>query len=393
MSNKYDVIIIGAGAAGMMCAIESGKRGKSVLLVDHAAKIAEKIRISGGGRCNFTNINTNPKNFISQNPNFSISALNQYTPHDFIELIKKHNIAYHEKTLGQLFCDDKSQLIIDMLLSECNQANVKIKKSFVVDKVEKVNDDYIVINNNDKYFSKSLVIATGGLSIPKIGATDFGYKIANQFNLNIVETQPALVPLTFKDEILSLCNELSGLSLNANISQGNISFEEGMLFTHRGLSGPSILQISSYWSQGDSIKINLCPRDNLGEILQDKKNTKPKQNIISILCEFLPKRLVMIICDKNKFKGNISELSKQSLDKINNIINSWRVTPKGSEGYRTAEVTRGGVDTDEISSKTMMCRNHPGLFFIGEVMDVTGHLGGYNFQWAWSSGFVAGQYT
>jgi predicted Rossmann fold flavoprotein len=393
MSNKYDVIIIGAGAAGMMCAIESGKRGKSVLLVDHAAKIAEKIRISGGGRCNFTNINTNPKNFISQNPNFSISALNQYTPHDFIELIKKHNIAYHEKTLGQLFCDHKSQLIIDMLLSECNQANVKIKKSFVVDKVEKVNDDYIVINNNDKYFSKSLVIATGGLSIPKIGATDFGYKIANQFNLNIVETQPALVPLTFTDEILSLCNELSGLSLNANISQGNISFEEGMLFTHRGLSGPSILQISSYWSQGDSIKINLCPRDNLGEILQDKKNTRSKQNIISILCEFLPKRLVMIICDKNKFKGNISELSKQSLDKINNIINSWRVTPKGSEGYRTAEVTRGGVDTDEISSKTMMCRNHPGLFFIGEVMDVTGHLGGYNFQWAWSSGFVAGQYT
>ena len=393
MSNKYDVIIIGAGAAGMMCAIESGKRGKSVLLVDHAAKIAEKIRISGGGRCNFTNINTNPKNFISQNPNFSISALNQYTPHDFIELIKKHNIAYHEKTLGQLFCDHKSQLIIDMLLSECNQANVKIKKSFVVDKVEKVNDDYIVINNNDKYFSKSLVIATGGLSIPKIGATDFGYKIASQFNLNIVETQPALVPLTFTDELLSLCNELSGLSLNANISQGNISFEEGMLFTHRGLSGPSILQISSYWSQGDSIKINLCPRDNLGQILQHKKNTRPKQNIISILCEFLPKRLVMIICDKNKFKGNISELSKQSLDKINNIINSWRVTPKGSEGYRTAEVTRGGVDTDEISSKTMMCRNHPGLFFIGEVMDVTGHLGGYNFQWAWSSGFVAGQYT
>ena len=393
MSNKYDVIIIGAGAAGMMCAIESGKRGKSVLLVDHAAKIAEKIRISGGGRCNFTNINTKPKNFISQNPNFSISALNQYTPYDFIELIKKHNIAYHEKTLGQLFCDHKSQLIIDMLLSECNQANVKIKKSFVVDKVEKVNDDYIVINKNDKYFSKSLVIATGGLSIPKIGATDFGYKIASQFNLNIVETQPALVPLTFTDEILSLCNELSGLSLNANISQGNISFEEGMLFTHRGLSGPSILQISSYWSQGDSININLCPRDNLGEILQDKKNTKPKQNIISILCEFLPKRLAMIICDKNKFKGNISELSKQSLDKINNTINSWRVTPKGSEGYRTAEVTRGGVDTDEISSKTMMCRNHPGLFFIGEVVDVTGHLGGYNFQWAWSSGFVAGQYT
>ena len=393
MIHKYDVIIVGAGAAGMMCAIESGKRGKSVLLVDHSAKIGEKIRISGGGRCNFTNIHAQPKNFISQNPNFSISALNQYTQHDFIELIEKYNIAYHEKTLGQLFCDQKSQLVIDMLLSECNQANVLIKKSFKVESIEKIDNEYIVINDNDKYISKSLVIATGGLSIPKIGATDFGYNIAGQFNLNIIDTQPALVPLTFTDEILSLCNELSGLSLNANISHGNTYFEEGMLFTHRGLSGPSILQISSYWSQGDTIKIDLLPNNNVGDILNDKKKLNPKQNIINILSEFLPKRLAMIICDKNKFKGNISELSKLSINSITEVINMWSVIPKGSEGYRTAEVTKGGVDTNEISSKTMMSKNHQGLFFIGEVLDVTGHLGGYNFQWAWSSGYVAGQHT
>ena len=393
MIHKYDVIIVGAGAAGMLCAIESGKRGKSVLLVDHSKKIGEKIRISGGGRCNFTNIHTQPKNFISQNPNFSISALNQYTQYDFIELIEKYNIAYHEKTLGQLFCDQKSQLVIDMLLSECNQANVLIKKSFKVESIEKIDNEYIVINDNDKYISKSLVIATGGLSIPKIGATDFGYNIAGQFNLNIIDTQPALVPLTFTDEILSLCNELSGLSLNANISHGNTYFEEGMLFTHRGLSGPSILQISSYWSQGDTIKIDLLPNNNVGDILNDKKIQNPKQNIINILSEFLPKRLAMIICDKNKFKGNISELSKLSINSITEVINMWPVIPKGSEGYRTAEVTKGGVDTNEISSKTMMSKNHPGLFFIGEVLDVTGHLGGYNFQWAWSSGYVAGQHT
>ena len=393
MIHKYDVIIIGAGAAGMMCAIESGKRGKSVLLVDHSAKIGEKIRISGGGRCNFTNIHTQPKNFISQNSSFSISALSQYSQHDFIKLIEKHNIAYHEKTLGQLFCDQKSQLVIDMLLGECNEANVLIKKSFRVENIEKINDEYVINNSGNKFVSKSLVVATGGLSIPKIGATDFGYKIANQFSLNIIDTQPALVPLTFTDEILSLCNELSGLSLNANISHGNTFFEEGMLFTHRGLSGPSILQISSYWSQGDAITIDLLPNNNFGVILNNKRKLSPKQNIVNILCEFLPKRLAMIICDKNKLEGNISELSKQSMNSISDIVNMWSVTPKGSEGYRTAEVTKGGVDTNEISSKTMMSKKHSGLFFIGEVVDVTGHLGGYNFQWAWSSGYVAGQHT
>ena len=393
MNYKVDVLIVGAGAAGLMCAIESGKRGKSVLLVDHYSKIAEKIRISGGGRCNFTNRNTSPKNFISKNLNFSISALSQYTQFDFIELIEKYNIAYHEKTLGQLFCDQKSQQIIDMLLSECNKAKVEIKKSFKIDKVEKINNQYVITSNNDSYISESLVIATGGLSIPKIGATDFGYKIAKQFNLNIVNTYPALVPLTFSDDILSMCNELSGLSFNAKVSHDTVTFEEGMLFTHRGLSGPSILQISSYWKDGDAIDINLLPNKAIDNILYDKKDNCPKQSILNILSELLPKRLAMIICKKNNLLGNISELSKQSIIRISEHTNQWSIKPKGTEGYRTAEVTKGGVDTNEISSKTMMAKNNPGLFFIGEVLDVTGHLGGHNFQWAWSSGFVAGQYT
>lgn len=393
MNYKVDVLIVGAGAAGLMCAIESGKRGKSVLLVDHYSKIAEKIRISGGGRCNFTNRNTSPKNFISKNLNFSISALSQYTQFDFIELIEKYNIAYHEKTLGQLFCDQKSQQIIDMLLSECNKAKVEIKKGFKIDKVEKINNQYVITSNNDSYISESLVIATGGLSIPKIGATDFGYKIAKQFNLNIVNTYPALVPLTFSDDILSMCNELSGLSFNAKVSHDTVTFEEGMLFTHRGLSGPSILQISSYWKDGDAIDINLLPNKAIDNILYDKKDNCPKQSILNILSELLPKRLAMIICKRNNLLGNISELSKQSIIRISEHTNQWSIKPKGTEGYRTAEVTKGGVDTNEISSKTMMAKNNPGLFFIGEVLDVTGHLGGHNFQWAWSSGFVAGQYT
>lgn len=393
MNYKVDVLIVGAGAAGLMCAIESGKRGKSVLLVDHYSKIAEKIRISGGGRCNFTNRNTSPKNFISENLNFSISALSQYTQFDFIELIEKYNIAYHEKTLGQLFCDQKSQQIIDMLLSECNKAKVEIKKGFKIDKVEKINNQYVITSNNDSYISESLVIATGGLSIPKIGATDFGYKIAKQFNLNIVNTYPALVPLTFSDDILSMCNELSGLSFNAKVSHDTVTFEEGMLFTHRGLSGPSILQISSYWKDGDAIDINLLPNKAIDNILYDKKDNCPKQSILNILSELLPKRLAMIICKRNNLLGNISELSKQSIIRISEHTNQWSIKPKGTEGYRTAEVTKGGVDTNEISSKTMMAKNNPGLFFIGEVLDVTGHLGGHNFQWAWSSGFVAGQYT
>ena len=393
MREKYDVIIIGAGAAGLMSAIESGKRGRKVLLVDHAKKIGEKIRISGGGRCNFTNINTHPNKFISKNPKFVISALNQYTQNDFINLIKKHNINFHEKKLGQLFCDDSAQQIIDMLLLECKIANVILKKEVIVNDVSKEGDQYILTVGGDKYCCKSLIIATGGLSVPKIGASKFGYDVAKKFNLDVVEPLPALVPLTFNEKILSMCKELSGLSLEAIVFFNKTFFQEGMLFTHRGLSGPSILQISSYWKLGEDIKINLSPKMNIFELLENEKKSNPKQDINNIIAEILPKRLAHIICKENNISGNISELSSKLLKQLSESINTWVINPTGSEGYRTAEVTLGGVDTNEISSKTMMSIKNPGLFFIGEVVDVTGHLGGYNFQWAWSSGFVAGQYA
>jgi predicted Rossmann fold flavoprotein len=390
---KYDVIIIGAGAAGLMSAIEAGKRGRKVLLVDHSKKIGEKIRISGGGRCNFTNTNTNPSKFISNNPKFIISALNQYTQNDFIKLIKKHNIKFHEKKLGQLFCDENAQQIIDMLLLECQMANVILKKGMIITNIDKQDGHYFIVVNSDKYLCESLIVATGGLSVPKIGASKFGYEIAKKFNLNIIEPLPALVPLTFSEKILSICKELSGLSLQAIISFNKTFFEEGMLFTHRGLSGPSILQISSYWKSGSDIKINLSPNQDVFKLLQKKKILNPKQNINFLISEILPRRLANIICIENDMSGNICELSNKSLKQLSDFINTWSISPTGSEGYRTAEVTLGGVDTDEISSKTMMSLKNPGLFFIGEVVDVTGHLGGYNFQWAWSSGFVAGQHA
>jgi len=390
---KYDVIIIGAGAAGLMSAIEAGKRGRKVLIVDHSRKIGEKIRISGGGRCNFTNTNTHSSKFISKNPNFAISALSQYTQNDFIDLIKKHKIEFHEKKLGQLFCDGSAQQIIDMLLSECEMAKVTLRKGVVVENVDKQGDQYLIDANSEKYSCDSLVIATGGLSIPKIGASKFGYEVAKKFNLNIIETLPALVPLTFNEKILMMCRELSGLSLEAIVSFNKTIFEEGMLFTHRGLSGPSILQISSYWKLGNNIKINLSPNLDVFKLLEDRKNSNPKQDINTVIVEILPKRLAHMICKENNVSGNISELSNKVLKELSDAINAWVINPIGSEGYRTAEVTLGGIDTDEISSKTMMSVKHPGLFFIGEVVDVTGHLGGYNFQWAWSSGYVAGQYA
>jgi len=393
MIQKYDVIIIGAGAAGLMSAIEAGKRGRKVLLVDHATKIGEKIRISGGGRCNFTNTNTHPSKFISKNPKFPISALSQYTQNDFINLIKKHNIKFHEKKLGQLFCDESAQQIVDMLLLECQAANVNLKKEIIITDIYKQDDQYFITVGSDKYLCASLIIATGGLSIPKIGASKFGYEIATKFNLNIIETLPALVPLTFNRKILTMCRELSGLSLEAVVSFNKTFFEEGMLFTHRGLSGPSILQISSYWKLGDNIKINLSPKLDIFKFLGSEKKLNPKRDINNIISEILPKRLAYIICKENDVRGNISELSNKSLKQISNSMNAWIINPTGSEGYRTAEVTVGGIDTNEISSKTMMSIKNPGLFFIGEVVDVTGHLGGYNFQWAWSSGFVAGQYA
>ena len=393
MTIQYDVIIIGAGAAGMMSAIEAGKRGRKVLLVDHYKKIGEKIRISGGGRCNFTNINTNPKKFLSQNPKFVRSALSQYTQNDFINLINKHEIKFHEKKLGQLFCDHSAQQIVEMLLKECELANVAILKEFIIKDIDTKNNQYFISTETDKYSSQSLIIATGGLSVPKIGATSFGYKIAKKFDHNIIKTLPALVPLTFNEKILDICKELTGLSVEAIVSFNKILFQEGMLFTHRGLSGPSILQISSYWKQGDDIKINLSPKLNMYQLLEEKKKLNPKFDILNIINEILPKRLAQIICSENKVSGNISELSNKILKQLSENINSWLINPTGSEGYRTAEVTLGGVNTKELSSKTMMSNKYKNLFFIGEVVDVTGHLGGYNFQWAWSSGYVAGQYA
>ena len=393
MLKYYDVIVIGAGAAGMMSAIEAGKRGRKVLLVDHYKKIGEKIRISGGGRCNFTNIHTNPNKFLSQNPKFVRSALSQYTQNDFINLINKYEIKFHEKKLGQLFCDHSAQQIVEMLLKECELANVTIIKEFIIKNVTKENDQYLVSTETDKYSSQSLIIATGGLSVPKIGATSFGYEIAKKFDHDIIETLPALVPLTFNEKILEMCKELTGLSVEAIVSFNKTLFQEGMLFTHRGLSGPSILQISSYWKQGDNIKVNLSPKLNIYQLLEEKRKLNPKFDILNIVSEILPKRLAQIICSENKVSGNISELSNKILKQLSENINNWLINPTGSEGYRTAEVTLGGVDTKELSSKTMMSNKHKNLFFIGEVVDVTGHLGGYNFQWAWSSGYVAGQYA
>ena len=393
MSLTYDVIIIGAGAAGLMAAIEAGKRGRKVLLVDHSKKIGEKIRISGGGRCNFTNLHTEPSKFLSNNPKFVRSALSQYTQQDFINLIKKHNIKFHEKKLGQLFCDQSAQQIVEMLLTECELANVEIKKEFNVKDVSKYKDQYLIISEQDTYSCQSLVIATGGLSIPKIGATDFGYKIAKKFNLDVIETLPGLVPLTFSEKILNIFKELTGLSVEAIVSFKKTLFQEGMLFTHRGLSGPSILQISSYWKMGQNININLLPKLNVYNFLEEKKKSNPKQDISTIISDLLPKRLAQIICNENKVSGNIWEISNKTLRELSEAINTWIIKPTGSEGYRTAEVTLGGVNTNELSSQTMMSNKHKGLFFIGEVVDVTGHLGGYNFQWAWSSGYVAGKYV
>ena len=393
MNNFFDVIVIGAGAAGLMCAIESAKRNKKVIVLDHSKKIGEKIRISGGGRCNFTNLNTHPSKFISKNSKFMISALNQYDQYDFIKLVESYNIKFHEKKLGQLFCDDSSQQIIDLLLSECEKYQVTIHKEFVVEDIDYSNELYLVKSLINSFTCHSLVIATGGLSIPKLGASKFGYDVAKKFDLNIISTSPALVPLTFNEDILKICKELTGLSVNAIVSFGKTLFQEGMLFTHRGLSGPSILQISSYWKIKEEIQINLSPDINVYDFLLQKKSANSKQDVQSAISEIVPKRLSQIICNNLNINGKIIDISNKLLNKLSLFINSWQLNPIGTEGYRTAEVTLGGVDTKEISSKTMMVVKQPGLFFIGEVVDVTGHLGGYNFQWAWSSGYVAGQHT
>ncbi|MGB4107355.1 MAG: NAD(P)/FAD-dependent oxidoreductase [Alphaproteobacteria bacterium] len=393
MNSTYDVIIIGAGAAGLMCAIEAGKRGRRVWLVDHMEKIGEKIRISGGGRCNFTNIHTKPDNFLSRNPHFSKSALSQYTQQDFIALVQRHGISHHEKKLGQLFCDESSSQIIDMLLKEAKDAGVILQVGTKIHDIQSAPGGYNVQTSRGEVFCASLVIATGGLSIPKIGATNFGYEIAIKFGLNVIAPRAGLVPLTFDGPMLEKCKALSGLSVEAHVRCGKTIFNEGLLFTHRGLSGPSILQISSYWKDAEEIIVDLAPGTDVFEFLKDKKQGQAKQQASTVLSEILPKRLAQSICDELKCHETMGALSHEQCGAIGVAVNDWRIIPTGTEGYRTAEVTLGGVDTKELSSQTMQAAKHPGLFFIGEVVDVTGHLGGFNFQWAWSSGYAAGQHV
>ncbi len=387
-----DTIIIGAGAAGLICAIEAAKSGKKILLLDKAEKPAQKIRISGGGKCNFTNINVSADNYISENPHFCKSALKRYGARDFIEMVEKYNINYHEKTLGQLFCNNKAQDIIDMLLTECRKYDITIITKSNVEKISKEKDNQFKISTNNKiYKTKIVVIATGGLSIPKMGSTDFAYKVAKQFGLRVVEPTAALVPLVFDGDELEKMKKLSGISVNASVCCGKICFREGLLFTHRGLSGPSILQISSYWKKGKEIIINLCPDHNIIDILIDNKLKNPKKKVSSIINEYLPKRLTEQIIENMNLNKKIAEISNKRLEDLANRINKWSIIPRGTEGFKTAEVTKGGIDTAELSSKTFECKKVTGLYFIGEAIDVTGHLGGYNFQWAWSSGYSCGQ--
>ncbi len=394
---SYDVVILGGGAAGLMCAIEAGKRGRKTLVLDHASKIADKIRISGGGRCNFTNINSAPDKFLSQNPHFCTSALKRYTQNDFIDLVKSHGIPYHEKTLGQLFCDDSAQDIIDMLLAECAKAGVKVQNETPIESVRK-NDDgsFTVITSRGNYDGLALVIATGGPSIPKMGSSTFAYEVANQFNINVIPPRAGLVPLVFDPIILTYTKELSGVSVDP-VEVKSVSgktFREALLFTHKGISGPAILQISSYWQIGEAITINLAPDVVAIDWLKQQKNTQPKSKLSVVLSYLLPKALGESIIAALKIEdGRIADQTDVTLKALAKRIGAWEVKPSGSEGYRTAEVTLGGIDTKELSSKTMESNTVPGLYFIGEAVDVTGHLGGYNFQWAWSSGWCAGQFV
>ncbi|MBL8525800.1 MAG: NAD(P)/FAD-dependent oxidoreductase [Betaproteobacteria bacterium] len=389
---QVDVIVIGAGAAGMMCAAEAGKRGKSVVLIDHYRKLGEKIRISGGGRCNFTNIHARPENYLSQNPHFCRSALARYTPQDFIKLVERHGIRYHEKTLGQLFCDDSATQIIDMLKTECDRAHVQLRQPCSVASVNKSSDGFEVDTDQGHFTASALVIATGGLSVPKIGATPFGYKIAEQFGLAMIAPRPALVPLSFDPESLACYGDLSGLSLDAEVSCHDGRFRESLLLTHRGLSGPSILQISSYWQNGpakEPIHINLLPDAATVAALESQRGSKAQFN--NILAEHLPRRLAQAWCDAHNLNKPAIQFSDRAYADALAQLQDWQVKPSGTLGYNKAEVTLGGVDTRELSSKTMQANKVPGLYFIGEVVDVTGHLGGFNFQWAWASAVAAGQ--
>ena len=386
-----DVLVLGAGAAGMMAAIEAGKRGRSVLVVDHARAPGEKIRISGGGRCNFTNVNTRPDRFISSNPKFAVSAMSRYTPQKFIELVRNYDIAFHEKTLGQLFCDGSSVQIVNLLTTELGRAGAGLELGAEIEAVEKTETGFRVRLSTGEIAAQSLVVATGGKSIPKMGATGFGYKLAEQFGLKVTETRPALVPLTFEPRILERLGPLSGIAVDATVSANGKSFREAMLFTHRGLSGPSILQISSYWREGDAITVGLLPDiDILAGLRQARQNT-PRSALQTVLSEVLPKRLAQMLAEDIDLPGMIGDFSDKKIAAVADALTRWTLKPTGSEGYRTAEVTLGGVDTAGLNSTTMEARNVPGLYIVGEVVDVTGWLGGYNFQWAWASGWSAGQ--
>lgn len=383
---NYDAIIIGGGAAGLFCAMEAGKRGKSVLVIEHNDRVGCKIEISGGGRCNFTNLNVSPENFVSSNPRFCISALNRYTQNDFIALVEKHRIPYHEKKLGQLFCDDKSNRIVKMLIDECNRAQVDMALNTRVEAIEK-HDCFHIKTANENFTCDALVIAAGGLSLPKVGASDFGYRLAKQFKIKIIECKPGLVPLTFNNDDLHTWSELRGVSFPAQVHCGPSQFDENVLFTHKGVSGPAILQISNYWHKQDELTINLFPQSDPIEWMNQNRNIQ----LNTFLNQHIPSRLATKFVNQYFDNKPLKQYSPKQMKHIAEQLQQWVIHPSGTEGFKKAEVTLGGIDTRELSPKTMECKKVQGLYFIGEVVDVTGWLGGYNFQWAWSSGFAAGQ--
>ena len=393
MNKDFDVVIIGAGAAGLMCAAQAGYRGRRVLVIDHAKQAGKKILISGGGRCNFTNMDVEPNNYICSNPHFVKSALSRYTQWDFLGLIAKYNVAYHERDFGQLFCDDSAKEIVRILMSECDAANVTVRLRTDIKGIEKVDSGFVVETPSMNYQCESVVIATGGLSMPKLGATPFGYQVAEQFGLPVFPTKAGLVPVTLHQQDKDALSELSGVSLPVRIeSNDGTTFAADMLFTHRGLSGPVVLQISNYWQPGEALSIDLLPSLDVTTSLDEQKQQHPNQSLKNTLATWLPKRFVEVLLEQQKLTDKpLKQLQHKEIAQVIKMLESWQIKPNGTEGYRTAEVTLGGVDTDTISSKTMMCKTVPNLYFVGEVLDVSGWLGGYNFQWAWASGWAAGQ--
>lgn len=392
MSKQVDVVIVGAGAAGLMCAAQAGKRGRRVLVIDNAKKPGRKILISGGGRCNFTNYDVSAENYLCRNPHFVKSALSQYTNWDFISMVSKYGIEFEERDHGQLFCLDSAKDIVNMLLAECDQANIEQQYQVEIEQINKTETGFHLATNKGEITCESLVIATGGLSMPKLGATPFGYKVAESFGLPVISTTAGLVPFTLHKEDKEDFAELSGIAIPTIIeSKSGKTFKEALLFTHRGLSGPAILQISSYWTPGEEITINLVPDVDLSAMLTETLQQHPNQSLKNTLARVLPKRLVEVLIERKVIVDKpLKQFQGKQLEQVVEQLQAWTILPNGTEGYRTAEVTLGGVDTQVISSKTMECTQVNGLFFVGEVMDVTGWLGGYNFQWAWSSGYVAG---